>query len=198
MTPGFMTGSCLPAACLLLALGLQQTASAGELEVEEVRPATPPVEVENRFAVGALYGGQWYGDGLERGTSGALQISYRAYVDTPEEGRWLFELGFEHARSGRRPEVDDDGSRARLTSTGVYYRFNRLIGPRLFVGGRLGMSRVRGTDAKRDLDAVVGVQTGLRLTDWLDFTMELVAASPSTSGPSAQPADLRAGLVISF
>ncbi len=183
---------------LLAALCLPGPGVAEEFVVEEVTPDPVPVQVENRWALSGGYGGQWYGDGLDRGAGYSVQLLYRAHVDTPEEGRWLFELGLEHARSERRPEVDDEGRRARIVSSGAFYRFNRMIGGSVYVGARLGLSRVRGTDEKSDLDLVVGVQSGLRLTDWLDFTVELVAADPSVSGPSGAPADLRAGLIVSF
>ena len=176
-------------AVLLLMLPL--TALADTDLVEPVEPFVWESDVQAGWGLGLAYGGQWYGDGFDAGTVGALQLTYGALVETEREGRWLFELGYEYAQSDRRPEVDDDGNRSRLRSHGVFYRFNRFIGQRFYLGGRVGMARVRGTDDKSNLDLVIGLQSGVRLGQRLDVGIEAVTSDLETSGPAAFPADLR-------
>ena len=181
--------------CLLLAT-LPATADEHRIEPVELPPVTP--DVEHRWGVGLAYGNQWYGEDGAAGESGALQITYRAYLETEREGRWLFELGFERSLSYNNPEIDAEGTTRRIQSSGLFYRFNRFFGTRFYVGGRAGLSRVRGTEDKQNLDLVVGLQTGVRVTSWLDVGAELVTAAPSVSERAAFPADARGVVTISF
>ncbi|MCC5859806.1 MAG: hypothetical protein JJT90_16730 [Ectothiorhodospiraceae bacterium] len=181
----------------ILVLFVLGPAAADDL-VRPVEPEAWTPDTTGSWGIGLAYGGQWYGEGLDAGTAGALQISYGALVETDREGRWLFELGYEYAQSDRRPAVDDDDRRSRLRAHGLFYRFNRFIGQRFYLGGRVGMSRVRGTADKNNLDLVVGLQTGVRLGGRVDAGIELITYDPETSGPAAFPADTRGILTVRF
>lgn len=181
---------------LLLAIALP--AVADDDLVQPVEPLVWEPDVHGAWGLGLAYGGQWYDDGFDAGTVGALQLTYGALVETSREGRWLFELGYEYAQSDRRPEVDEDGRRSRMRSHGLFYRFNRFIGQRFYLGGRVGMARVRGTEDKNNLDLVIGLQTGVRLASWLDVGVEAVASDLETSGPAGYPADLRGIMTLRF
>ncbi len=186
--------------CLLLLLFLPFAAMAADEDdngdlVERVEPRVTPEDVRARWGIGLAYGPQWYGEGNEAGMSGAIQITYSALVDTDVEGRWLFELGIERSLSYDNPEIGD-GRTARLQSSGAFYRFSRYIGRRFYLGGRVGMARVRGTDDKRNLDLVVGLQTGVQVTRWLDVGVEALAAEPTFSDRAGYPAEVRG--VVTF
>ena len=153
--------------------------------------------VENRWGVGIAYGVQRYSseESVSNGTSAALQLTYRAFKDirTP----WLFELGFERSLSQSNPEIA--GEEVRIQSTGVFYRFSYLFTPRWYAGARIGFARVRGAGEENDgedLDSVFGLQTGTRVTPWLDLGIETVFTDPDSDG--AYPADVRAVLTVSF
>jgi len=181
----------LPALLLLTLSAVTTTVHSAPTET------SPGNFLETRWGVGAAYGPQWYGDAGEAGTVGALQLTYRAYVENPEHGLWLFELGVEHASSLDQPEVAD-GEFKKLTSTGVFYRFNKFFGRRFYLGGRVGFARVRGTEEKENLDLVVGVQTGVRLAAWLDAGLEFVSSSPATADLPGKPGDVRGVVTVSF
>ncbi len=186
----------------LLALGLL-TAPAGAVlgdEVPRVELDPPESSVQTRWGLGVAHGVQWYedeDDGVgDTGTVNAVQISYRATIREADGADWRFELGFEHALSDSRPEVAP-GVQRRVRSNGVFYRFNRYFGERFYLGGRIGMARVRGPDDASGLEVVPGLQAGVSLARWLDAGVELVVANPS-SEPGGRPADLRGVVTVSF
>ncbi|SEP07109.1 hypothetical protein SAMN04488052_10882 [Aquisalimonas asiatica] len=188
----------LSALLALAAASLPGALSADEVPRVEMDP--PESSVTSRWGVGVAHGVQWYADeddgNGESGTVNAVQITYRALLDTEREGRWLFELGFEHAVSGDRPEIAP-GQFRRVRSNGVFYRFSRYFGSSpVYVGGRAGMSRVRGPEDKSNLDLVLGLQAGVSLTSWLDAGVEAVAAAPGADG--GQPADVRGVVTVAF
>ncbi|MFV8835736.1 hypothetical protein ACNSTU_12275 [Aquisalimonas sp. APHAB1-3] len=169
-------------------------------EVPRVELDPPESSVTSRWGVGVAHGVQWYADeeegNGESGTVNAVQITYRALLETEREGRWLFELGFEHAVSDERPEIAP-GQFRRVRSNGVFYRFSRYFGSSpVYVGGRAGMSRVRGPEDKSNLDLVLGLQVGVSVTSWLDAGVEAVAAAPDADG--GQPADVRGVITVAF
>ena len=175
---------------LFIAIGL--FAFTGNTNADERFP-----EVETGIGVGVAYGLQTY-DGGDNGTSGAIQLSYRALIDTEGTHRWLFELGFEHARSLSNPEVPDEGRDRQLTSNGVFYRQSWVSQGGFYVGGRVGFARIRGTSEKRgELDIVLGLQSGYRFTDWFEAGIEAVVAEPSL-GDGIKPGDLRGIVTVSF
>ncbi|MCH8506955.1 MAG: hypothetical protein LAT50_21985 [Ectothiorhodospiraceae bacterium] len=185
--------------CLLLLVTMPLAALAvddddGDL-VQRVEPRVVPEDVRARWGIGIAYGPQWYGEGNESGMGGAVQLTYSALLDTDTEGRWLFELGIERSLSYDDPEVEE-GRTARLQSTGAFYRFSRYIGRRFYLGGRVGMARVRGTDDKRNLDLVVGLQTGVQITNWLDIGVEALASEPTFRARAGYPAEVRG--VVTF
>lgn len=168
-------------------------------EVPPVELDSPESSVTTRWGVGLAAGSQRYenddaGTG-DAGSVGAVQLTYRALVDDGGSAAWLFELGFEHARSVSEPEVAPGVDRA-IRSNGVFYRFSRYFGRWLYVGGRAGVARVRGPVAESNVDLVLGLQAGLTLARWLDAGVEVVAADPSGAG--GQPLDIRGVLTVSF
>lgn len=175
-----------------------RTVAADEVPRVELDP--PESSVTSRWGMGVAHGVQWYADEDEgrgdTGTVNAVQITYRALLETEREGRWLFELGFEHAVSDERPEIAP-GQFQRVRANGVFYRFSRYFGRSpVYVGGRAGLSRVRGPEDKSNLDLVVGLQAGVSLTSWLDAGVEAVAAAPGADG--GQPADVRGVITVAF
>lgn len=182
--------------CVLLLPAMALADEPFSVEPVEPRPVEP--DVEHRWGFGLAYGRQWYGEDGDPGMSGALQLTYRAYVHTEQEGRWLFELGAERSLSYEDPEIDADGRSRRIQSSGLFYRFNRFIGTRFYLGGRIGLSRVRGTEEKNNLDLVVGLQSGVRVARWLDVAVEFVTSEPSVSDTAAYPADVRGVITLSF
>ncbi|MCK8516956.1 hypothetical protein M0534_11560 [Methylonatrum kenyense] len=155
-------------------------------------------EVETSIGVGLAAGMQTYDSGGSNGTSGAVQITYRALIENDWDGRWLFELGFEHARSLSKPEIPDEGRDRQITSNGIFYRQSWVSQGGFYVGGRLGIARVRGTREKRgELDIVVGLQGGYRFTDRFEAGIEAVVAEPSL-GDGIKPGDLRGVVTVSF
>lgn len=186
----------------LLGLGLFLLLAAGPPgAVAESEPAVTPAgqeQVTTRWGVGFAYGAQWYGGEGESGTSGAVQLLYRADIRGPRN-HWLIELGLERARSISRPAAET-GEALRLRSTGAFYRLNRYIGSRVYLGGRIGFSRVRGLpeDEDRYIDTVIGLQGGVRVTSWLDAGIELVAADPEIRDGDGFPAELRGVIVLSY
>ncbi|WP_290651539.1 hypothetical protein [Aquisalimonas sp.] len=182
--------------CGLLAAGPQRVA-ADEVPAVDLDP--PQSTASSRWGLGVAYGGQWYADedqGFgDAGTVAAVQLTYRARLETEREGLWLFELGYEYAASRTAPEVAP-GREQRVRSHGLFYRFSRYVGPRIFLGGRAGISRVRGPAEKSNLDLVIGLQAGVTLTSWLDAGVEAVAAQPGLDG--GRPADVRGVVTVSF
>lgn len=78
---------------------------------------------------------------------------------------------------------------------------NRVIASRYYLGGRIGMSRVRGHLGERAesyVDPVVGLQAGVRVVSWLDAGVEAVAADPELSDGTGFPADIRGFVTVSF
>lgn len=153
--------------------------------------------VENRWGVGLAYGTQRYGSEGNSGTSAAVQLIYRAFVDI--RAPWLFELGFERSLSRDDPEIEP-GRERRIQSTGLFYRFSRILGGRTYLGGRVGLARIRGAgeEDSETLDYVVGLQLGARATSWLDVGIEALAGDPDTGEGAAYPAELRGVVTISF
>ena len=155
-------------------------------------------EVETSIGVGLAAGVQTYDSGGSNGTSGAVQITYRALIENSWDGRWLFELGFEHARSLSNPEIPDEGRDRQITSNGLFYRQSWVSQGGFYVGGRVGVARIRGASEKRgELDIVVGLQGGYRSTDWFEAGIEAVVAEPSL-GDGIKPGDLRGVVTVSF
>lgn len=184
---------------LLVAFVFHPQATAAD-PVPRVEMDPPESSVSSRWGLGVAHGVQWYADeddgSGESGTVNAVQLMYRALLETDREGRWLFELGFEHAVSDDRPEIAP-GEFGRVRANGLFYRFSRYFGDSpVYVGGRAGMSRVRGPEGKSNLDLVVGLQAGVSLTSWLDAGVEAVAASPGADG--GQPADVRGVITVAF
>ena len=183
---------------LLTAAVLAAPLAADQVPRVELDP--PKSDAEVRWGVGVAHGVQWYEDddeGLgDAGSVNAVQVTYRARLSEADGADWLFELGFEHALSGRRPEIAP-GETRRVRSNGVFYRFSRYFGSRFYLGGRIGMARVRGPDEASGLELVPGLQAGVSITSWLDAGVELVVAEPS-SEPGGRPADLRGVVTVSF
>lgn len=183
---------------LLVAAAVVAPVAADQVPRVELDP--PESDAEVRWGVGVAHGVQWYEDedeGLgDAGSVNAVQLTYRARLSEADGADWLFELGFEHALSGRRPEIAPGESR-RVRSNGVFYRFSRYFGSRFYLGGRIGMARVRGPDEASGLELVPGLQAGVSVTSWLDAGVELVVAEPS-SEPGGRPADLRGVVTVSF
>lgn len=183
-------------------LGILVAAAPPRVPAQEVPPVDldpPESSVTTRWGIGLAAGSQRYdndGSGTgSAGTVGAVQLTYRALVDEGEGAAWLFELGFEHARSVSEPEVAPGVDRT-IRSNGVFYRFSRYVGQRLYLGGRAGVARVRGPVTESNVDLVLGLQAGLTVARWLDAGVEVVAADPSGAG--GQPLDIRGVLTVSF
>ena len=196
--------------CILLPVLLLLLLAAGPVagaDLSDPLEDVPPVTLDeaesavvSQWGIGFARGIQSYAmeedEALgESGTVNAVQLTYRALLETGREGRWLFELGYEYAESDRIPEVAD-ATFVRVRSNGVFYRFSRFIGSRFYLGGRVGLSRVRGPEDKRNLDLVVGLQTGVRVADWLDVGVEAVAAEPNSDG--GRPLDVRGVVTVGF
>ncbi|MDN3517346.1 hypothetical protein QWY84_06985 [Aquisalimonas lutea] len=178
---------------------LAAAAPAAAQEVPPVQLDPPESSVTTRWGVGLAGGSQRYGNDDtgtgSAGTVGAVQLTYRALVDDGEGAAWLFELGFEHARSLTDPEVAP-GVERTIRSNSVFYRFSRYIGQRLYIGGRAGVARVRGPVTESNVDLVLGLQAGVTVARWLDAGVEVVAADPSGAG--GQPLDVRGVVTVSF
>lgn len=192
-----------------LAVSLAALLVAGLAAAPAAAQDVPPVELDpaesaaqTRWGIGVAYGVQWYEDeneqeGLgEAGTVNAVQITYRARLTEGSGADWLFELGFEHSESGSPPEVTP-GETQRVRTNGVFYRFSRYFGSRFYLGGRIGMSRVRGPEDASGLELVPGLQAGVSLASWLDAGVEVVVADPSGE-PGGRPADIRGVVTVSF
>lgn len=182
---------------LLLVAPTVSTAAEAPDPTRDITYTSHPVE--QRWGLGVAYGNQHYGEEGESGTVRALQLTYRAFISTPEEGQWLYELGFERAISDDNPEITD-GEYNSINASGLFYRFNRLFGDRYYLGGRVGMSRIRGGDEAEtsNLDLVLGLQAGVRITSWLEAGVEVVSASLSLSERAGYPTDIRGVLTLSY
>lgn len=169
-------------------------------DVSPVELADPPSRVTTSWGLGLGAGQQWYADEDEgngdSGTVRTVQLTYRALLRQPDGGNWLFELGVENAVSVAEPETAP-GVTQRVRMNGVFYRFSRFLGEHLYVGGRLGMSRVRGPADAGNLDLTVGFHGGWRFASWLDASVQLVAADPS-GDPGGQPMNLQGVVTASF